>query len=245
MVLAVKEAGLSQVVYYSFFGIGFLVTYGFLVWYGKKINIKTGKMILAVTLGSIMVLCVMGLLQMVLTPLQKVIPIMNSYLNNMGRAFVFVPLVALAVSTILRIQWVKLCNVYAFSQTILWGFASLGCLFAGCCRGYPCDWGIYNAIKEIRLFPTQILNSVALLMIAGYLYTRCKGRAYKPDGKEYPIMLVLVGILRFSTEFLMDNPKIILGLSSLSFDSVIMCVVGAVWLLLLHRKDANTKNSAM
>lgn len=240
MILAIWEAGLSQAFYYSFFGIGFLVTYVFLTWYGEKIGLKTIKTVIAITLGSALVLCTLGILQKVLTPLEDYIPIMNSYLNNMGRGFVFVPLIALVVSAVLKIQWTKVSNLYAFTQTIIWGFASLGCLFPGCCKGYPCEWGIYNVRAGTRLFPTQIVNSVALLSVAVYIFIRCKKRCYKPDGKEYPIMLILVGLIRFSTEFLMDNEKIIFGLSSLSFDALLMIIVGTTLLLIISLKKNNT-----
>lgn len=237
MILAIKEAGLTQIIYYAFFCIGFLVTYIFLFWYGKRINLQTAQMIIAVILGSVGVLSVMGLLQIILTPLANVVPIMNSYLNNMGRGFIFVPLIALAVSAIIKVSWEKLCNLYSFTQTIIWGSASLGCLFAGCCRGYPCEWGIYNIIMEKRLFPTQLLNSLALLSVAVYIYARCKKRGFIPDGKEYPIVLILVGTIRFSTEFLMDNKKIVFGLSSLSFDAMIMLIVGIVMLVIINHKE--------
>lgn len=237
MILLIREAGLSQTFYYGFFGIGFLVTYGFLIWYGKRVGLKTAKVIISVALGSVLVLCVMGIVQKLLSPLEDVIPIMNSYLNNMGRGFIFVPLIAWVVSALLKISWVKVSNLYSFTQTIIWGFASLGCLFAGCCRGYPCEWGIYNTRTESRLFPTQIINAGALLSVAAYIYARCKKRDYTPDGKEYPIVLILVGAIRFSTEFLMDNEKIVFGLSSLSFDSLVMCIVGVILFVVINKKS--------
>lgn len=244
MIKNIYEAGLSQHFYYAFFCIGIIAAYVFLVWYGRKIALKAFKVIIAVALGSVGVLCIMGLSQKALIPLEHKIPIMNSYLNNMGRAFIFVPLVAIIVSVVLKISWAKVCNLYSFTQTIIWGFASLGCLFADCCKGYPCEWGIYNAITEIRLFPTQIINSVALLSVAVLIYLRCKKRAYVPDGKEYPLMLIFVGAIRFFTEFLMDNSKIVLGLSSLSFDALIMCAVGIALYVLIGKKVIRIQRSA-
>ncbi len=237
MILAVKEAGLSETIYYAFFCVGFLATYVFLIWYGKKIGIKLLKLIVAVIVGSISVLCAMAIMREMLIPLESKLPIMNSYLNNMGRGFLFVPVIALVVSLILKESWARICNIYSFTQTIIWGFASLGCLFAGCCRGYPWEWGIYNAMTETRLFPTQIINSILLLSVAVYIYIRNKKMRYEPDGKEYPIVLIFVGIIRFSTEFLMDNAKIVFGLSSLSFDSIAMCIVGIIMFICIDRKQ--------
>lgn len=233
----VSELGLSETFYYGFFFLGFLVTYCFLIWYGRKIEIKTAKVIVSVALGSVLVLCVMKVLQIILNPIANVVPIMNTFLNNMGRGFVFVPLIGIIVSAIVREPWVKICNLYSFTQTIIWGIASLGCLFAGCCKGYPCEWGIINSTTGTRLFPTQIINSFALLSIAAYIYTRCKKRDFKIDGKEYPIVLICVGALRFATEFLMDNPKIILGLSSLSIDSIVMFAVGLAIYTVVDKKS--------
>jgi len=241
LLMAIDEAELTQTFYYAFFVIGFLVTYAFLIWYRKKIGLKVLKTIIATIIGSVLVLCVMGLLQFALRPLENVIPIMNSYLNNMGRGFIFVPLIALITARILKLPWEIVSNLYVFTQTIIWGFASLGCLFAGCCTGYPCEWGIYNTWTEIRVFPTQILNSIGLLSVAIYIFIRCKNKNYLPDGKEYPIMLILVGTIRFLTEFLMDNSKIIFGLSSLSFDSLVMIMVGTVLLVIIDKKNQKTE----
>lgn len=237
LIIRMAQMGLSETIYYSFFGIGVITAYIFLIWYGKKIGLSTTKVVIAVALGSGLVLCVMEGIRIVLVPLENIIPIMNSYLNNMGRAFVFVPLIALMVSMILRTTWVKISNLYAFTQTIIWGIASLGCLFPGCCKGYPCKWGIYNAETGMTVFPTQVVNSILLLSTARYIFWRCKKRNYEPDGKEYPIMLILVGMIRFSTEFIMDNPKIVFGLSSLSFDALVMCVVGSCLFVIIHRRQ--------
>ena len=156
MILKIYELGLSQTLYYLFFALAFFTVYGFLIWFRKKIAIGLIKIILIEMIGSIFVLLVMFFLQRALSLLNWDIPIMNSYLNNMGRSFVFVPLIGIIVSRIVSVSWKKVCTVFSFSQSIVWGIASLGCLFPGCCTGYPCNWGIYNVRMETKVFPTQI-----------------------------------------------------------------------------------------
>ena len=231
----IAKANLSETLYYSFFAGGFIVAVAFLIWYSNKIKLKAVTVVIAVLLGSTAVLGIMELSRRLLSPLEDIIPIMNSYLNNMGRTFIWVPLVAWPVAKIVRTSWTKICSLYSFSQTIIWGIASLGCLFAGCCKGYPFKWGIYNIMDQMRRFPTQLINSIALLCVAGYIFTRCRRRAYNLDGKEYPITIILVGMIRFLTEFIMDNEKIVLGLSSLSFDAIVMSIVGGILYIVIGK----------
>lgn len=237
VICTIAEKNCIQQVYMLPMLLGIIAATFFCMWYAKRLNITKTKAGIIVMLGSIFVLCTMSLLQKVISYMfGNSQLIMNTVLNNMGRSFAFVPLIGVIVSRILKISWKKVCNLYAYTETIIWGSASLGCLIAGCCRGYPCEWGIYNLETDSYLFPTQIVNAIGLYAIAGLIFQRCKRKKYIPDGKELPMMLVLVGILRFSTEFYMDNRKIVLGLSSLSFDSIFMFLVGAfLWLVLNKR----------
>ena len=200
------------------------------------------KTVVSMLMASVLVVLTMAFLQVFIDAVfDESLGIMNSLLNNMGRSFVFVPLIAWLVAKILKTQWEKISAVYAVGEPLVWAFGSLGCLFPGCCRGYACDWGIYNVLTHGYVFPTQLVNAAALWSIAMFLHVGMKKRDYQLDGTEYPIMLMLVGLTRFLTEFLMDNHKIVLGLSSLSFDALIMRIVGASMLFIFRFKGKNKK----
>ena len=196
---------------------------------GTKFGFGFMQAFVAVTIEVGMVYGEMAVLCEILDSLVPAhIPIMNSYYNNVGRTFILVPLSGLLVSWVMKADMKKIMAIYSFAQPIIWGLASLPCLLAGCCRGYPWKWGVYNYEEQTFLFPTQLVNAVLLSMLAGFTVYRAKKMKYQPDGYEYPLALIVIGLIRFSTEFIMDSPKIVWGWSSLSFDSLVMVATGCI-----------------
>ena len=59
---------------------------------------------------------------------------------------------------------------------------------------------------------------------------------YVASEKEYPLMLVMYGGVRFVLEFFRDNEKIVLGCSGLAFHALFMLLVGIVWLVRIKKK---------
>ena len=217
--------------------VGILAENVYAIWYGRKLGLSLWKTVASMLMASVLVVLAMALLQSIISAVfDESLGIMNSLLNNIGRTFVLVPLIAWLIAITIKVPWKKICGIYAVAQPIVWGTASIGCLFSGCCRGYACSWGIYNVMTHGYVFPTQLINVLALWSIAVFLHLRMKKRGYQLDGSEYPIMLILVGLTRFLTEFIMENQKIVFGLSSLSFDSLVMCIVGTVMFLVIHFK---------
>ena len=239
------DSGWSETLYLLIDAFSMVLAIVISVILGRRLKVKAYKTIIAVVLDIGAVYLEMAILQtLVRRIVPETIPVMNTYMNNVGRTFVLVPITALIVSMLLNVEFNKICCFYTISQTIIWGIASTACIFTGCCSGYACEWGIYNAYRQEYVFPTQLINATLLLLIAVFSYWRIKKNQYQPDGKEYPIALCLIGLTRFSTEFLMENDKIVWGLSSLSFDAMGMCLVGIIWLLLLcvaGQKNAKRK----
>ena len=126
----------------------------------------------------------------------------------------------------------------SFAPLLVHGMSHLGCIFYGCCSGYPCSWGVYNSFFKDYRFPTQPIEAVAALAIVVYLFFRAKKRNYVPDGLEYPIMLVLFGSSRFLFEFLRDNEKMFWGISNLAIHALFMFVVGIVWIIVYKKHMA-------
>lgn len=125
----------------------------------------------------------------------------------------------------------------ALHQTV----AHIGCVFPGCCRGYPCSWGIWNAKTETLLFPIQWLESIVSLGTFLFVLAYQKKVNYAVDGKVYPLFLILFGITRFLLEFLRDNEKLVLGMSSFALHALAMTIVGTVWLMVLDEKEKQSK----
>lgn len=146
--------------------------------------------------------------------------------NNIVRTFVWIPLVALLVSRLMKIDWLKCCDFVAPCVPMVQAVSHWGCIFVGCCHGYPCEWGIYNPAYQERQFPTQPLEALTALAIVMIVLQYEKKHDYRADGRAYSLMLMLFGYSRFLLEFLRNNHKIFMGLSSLSLHALFMALVG-------------------
>jgi phosphatidylglycerol:prolipoprotein diacylglycerol transferase len=86
-------------------------------------------------------------------------------------------------------------------------FGRLGCFFAGCCYGAPCNGPVCITFSDphslapqgVPLFPTQLMESGGEFLIFGMLLIL---RRYKKfDGQLFWLYLVFYAILRFTIEF--------------------------------------------
>ena len=96
---------------------------------------------------------------------------------------------------------------------------------------------LVSGITGKNAFPFQVVNAIVIAAIVVYLLRRSKKLDYVPDGKQYPIMLILFGSTKFLTEFLAYNEKLIFGCSILSFHALFMTIVGLVTLKIMDRKS--------
>jgi prolipoprotein diacylglyceryltransferase len=128
-------------------------------------------------------------------------------------------------------------SLLSFGPLLVHGISHFGCIFFGCCYGYPYSRGIYNPFHKDLKFPTQPIEAMGAVAVVIYLFHRAKKKNYVPDGLEYPVMLTLFGSPRFLFEFLRDNEKLLFGCSNLAFHALFMFVVGVLWLVLLKKNS--------
>ena len=106
----------------------------------------------------------------------------------------------------------------------------VGCLLVGDDYGKPTDlpWGI--AFPQglppttAPVHPTQIYEALALVPVA-LLLMGCR-RQHKPDAFVLGAYLCLTGTLRFATEFLRVNERLVAGLSLAHFASLVAVAAG-------------------
>lgn len=211
--------------------LSFIPVVFFCIYYGRKL--KTGIIKSIVLVAFVYVANYM--LMLILTWIEMGFRFFGA--QNGIRSFAYTPLVCWFGAKILRMQWSKANTIWAICLPFSHAVAHLGCVFAGCCDGYPCSWGVYNPVWDEYQFPVQIVESVVAIVVGMCVVCRIQKRKCVIDGKEYPIMLILFGSSRFICEFLRNNPKIWIGCSSLSFHALFMCVVGIVWLVIANRKE--------
>lgn len=150
--------------------------------------------------------------------------------NNIVRVFWWLGVFVFPVSKLLRLDYRKCLDFVAPCLCINHGIAHIGCIFAGCCHGYSCDWGLYNNSLGVRCFPNQPIEAAVALGIAFYIWYREKKKGYGAgiDGLSFPIMLMLFGYSRFFLEFLRDNNKLIFGISLLAIHALVNAIIGTV-----------------
>ena len=144
------------------------------------------------------------------------------------------------MAKLLKEEWKTLCDLLAFGPIAVHGISHFGCIFAGCCQGYPVVWGVYNPLLNDYLFPIQPIEALAAVAIIIILLIRAKKNNYVPTEETYPLMLIMFGYSRFLFEFLRNNNKIFLGCSALSFHALFMAVVGTIALIIIKRKKIET-----
>lgn len=237
LIRCISDAGLEKTFYNLFFFLGFLTVMIGLVWFGRKLEFPLWKSVITVLIVYPTVVLWMFIMYWIESGFK------SWGGNNIVRIFIYVPLICYPVAKILKLEKEKTLSFLSFAPLLVHGVSHLGCIFFGCCHGYPCSFGIYNPqFKDIR-FPIQPIEALGAIAIVVYLFYRARKRNYVPDGKEYPIMLTLFGSSRFVFEFFRDDYKLILGISDLAFHALFMFIVGMIWLRKIREKEAAVESA--
>lgn len=234
LIRMVYEAGWSRELYDILFIMGFLAVMVTFLMTGKKMQIPAIKTAGFVVLLSSIMVVLMYALKWAETGFTRWGG------NNFVRIYVYLAACAVPTAYGMKIDRAKLLSMLAFGAPLAFGVGHYGCIFTGCCCGRVVEYGIYNPMYQNLRFPIQIIEATEALIISRCIYCRIKKRNYVPDGKEYPLMLVAYGTSRFLFEFFRVNAKILWGLSTLSFHSLFMVLVGLVWLAVLKKKSKQT-----
>ena len=145
-----------------------------------------------------------------------------------------------------QLPWWKTADACAPGIAIGNFFGRQGCFAAGCCWGKPTTlpWGvkftelgheITGVPLDVRLHPTQLYESFAMLLVFFFLLWLHKHRRF--NGQVILFYALLYSVIRFGIEFLRDDPRGDLfgltTLTSLSTSQLISLIVGAGALVLL------------
>lgn len=144
-----------------------------------------------------------------------------------------------------KISLLPMLDLIAPSIPLIHGLGRIGCLFAGCCYGFP-----YNgpghitfhlsqiAPHDIALFPTQALESVLnfIICVLLLLYAR---RAHK-QGHVLGIYIILYSIMRFVMEFFRGDMVrgYLLHLSTSQWISLLLLPLG-IWMMVGKRSQVH------
>lgn len=145
-----------------------------------------------------------------------------------------------------KLPWWKTADACAPGIAVGNFFGRQGCFAAGCCWGKPTNlpWGvkftelgheITGVPTDTYLHPTQLYESFAMLLVFFFLLWLHKHRRF--SGQVILFYAVLYPVIRFSIEFLRDDPRgDIFGLTTLtglSTSQIISLIIGIGALALL------------
>ena len=111
----------------------------------------------------------------------------------------------------------------------------IGCFLNGCCYGRVAAWGVYFPVHHARLHPTQIYDTVMLLVI--FVILKKFKKASRIRGEVFSVYLILAAVERFINEFFRaDHVNTPIGLSVFQIVSVIIFIAGVYLWRRLHRR---------
>ena len=116
----------------------------------------------------------------------------------------------------------------------------IGCIFPGCCHGYPSPWGLFSNNAGTVCFPIQLIEAASSVLI-GLLLAAFFMRG-KQEGLLYGWYLLLFGSTRFIWEFFRNNEKIWNGVSELAMHALVAAILGlAILVTVCLRRRGNKK----
>ena len=138
----------------------------------------------------------------------------------------------------------KIADIAACAITLAHAIGRVGCLMAGCCHGkltnawygISMDTGIRSITGEVimqKVVPTQLFETVFLLVVMLYLVARIK------DKQTYclQIYMCLYGVWRFIIEYMRDDYRgttLVNSLTPSQFTAILM-ILGGVMLIFLQK----------
>lgn len=154
---------------------------------------------------------------------------------NFARIVSFVPLYFILLAYVFKESLWKLSDFLAPVGAMFFGTSHFGCIFAGCCHGYPAGWGLYSNTAKTVCFPSQPIEAVVSLLIGAVLFVMAKKKIQQ--GRLYIWFMILFGDTRFILEFFRGNEKIWCGISELAFHSLAAMILGLAALVILKQAD--------
>ena len=155
-------------------------------------------------------------------------------------AFTALPLVAWLCAKTFNTSFGFAGDIISLALLGFHTFGRSGCMFSGCCYGFPCEWGVYSRHTGTNQFPTVWVESLFTLAILVFIIIRICRKNYVPDGKNLPYFLFFYGICRFLSETTRESTKehwIFWRFSDIHIHMLLMAAVGGLLLWYIHKKE--------
>lgn len=151
---------------------------------------------------------------------------------NFVRVVTFLPIPIWILTFIYKDSFGDIADFLAPLVALYHGITHIGCMFPGCCHGYPAQWGLYSNTAEAVCFPIQPIEAASSVLI-GVLLIDMQKKGIQ-NGRLYAWYLLLFGGTRFVWEFFRDNAKIWYGVSELAFHALTAMILGLIALVIMN-----------
>lgn len=231
-IVAVHDAGLSELLYQAWIIVVYLVVAVFCFFWRRHYGYDWLRALfipLVLLLGLNFLILLLGWAFTGFTQFGN---------KNIVIGYPFVPLLTMALARLMRDDWRRMMDFMTPAFPLTQVVAKISCCFAGCCFGFPMEHGLWNPVFGMTLFPVQLLESLVALIVTCLCVLLARRTNYRADGRMYPAFLILFGSTRFFLEFLRVNIKVFWLVSELALWALVMVIAGAVW---LARKKGNRR----
>lgn len=222
--------GLKFSVYWTVFALGIVTMLVMNCFRGRKKDVK----ILKAVLITIIVVAISFLGAKILYYIEQPHILLSNGLRFSGVSFFgsvyLVPVLMIIVAKLFKQNYYELMDFVSPSLMLMLAVLRIGCYLSDCCGGV-----MLNVSGENFRFPAQITECVIdiLIMFGLLLYEKF----WKNKGRQYFLIMVYYGAVRFVLEYLRDTPKDWLGLSHGQCFAVISVLIGGYMLYYLGKQD--------
>lgn len=153
-----------------------------------------------------------------------------------------------AIGVLLWMRWrdaieLRMFDMTATALALGYGIGRIGCQVSGdgdygirsslpWAMGYP--HGTVPTPPGVRVQPTPIYETVAMCLLAYFLWQL---RDRVRPGVVFALYLVFSGLERLLVEFIRRNAEVWGGLTAPQLESIVLMIVGLVWLAWMARED--------
>ncbi len=162
-----------------------------------------------------------------------------------------------------KLNFWKVADAFAPAVALGQAFGRQGCFAAGCCWGKPTDlfWGVhftdlgheYTGVPvvgpsgaDLFLHPTQLIESFTMLAVFGILVWLHRRKKF--DGQILIAYGIIYSIVRFSIEFIRDDPRgdlfgltTLTGLSTSQLLSLVVAAASVAFMIWRLRSASKTE----
>jgi phosphatidylglycerol:prolipoprotein diacylglycerol transferase len=164
-----------------------------------------------------------------------------------------------------KLPFWKVADAFVPGLALGQAFGRQGCFSAGCCWGKPTDlpWGVhftelgheYTGVpivgpdgSDLHLHPTQLYESFIMFAVFGFLFWLHRRKKF--NGQVLIAYGIIYSIVRFSIEFIRDDPRgdlfgltTMTGLSTSQMVSVLVFITAIVFMIWRLRKSAASETA--